>query len=106
MNQDQLNKHCLAYNNIDGVTLHTDNPGNTGANDSGVAKATLSAWSTPVTGIMHATASFDSVPAGEYPYIGLWDGTVFIEGQPLNLVVGPVAIPVTVMVEHHAKERT
>ncbi len=104
MNQDQLNKHCAAYNNVDGVTLHTDYPGNTGEYDSGIPKESLS-WSDPVTGVMSATADFDSVPPGEYPYAGLWDGAVFIEALPINLVVGPVAIPFHLTVEHHSKER-
>lgn len=105
MNQDQLNKHCAAYNNIDGATLHTDHPGNTGANDSGVAKEPFSAWPDPVTGVMSATADFDSVPPGEYPYAGVWDGSVFIEAVAINLVVGPVAIPFHFTLEHHAKVR-
>lgn len=103
MNQDQLNKASESYNNVDGMTLHTDHPGNTGANDSGITKVSLS-WSTPVTGVMQATGTFPTVPPGEYPYAGLWDGTVFIEAVPINLVVTET-IPLYLTVEHHAKER-
>lgn len=105
MNQDQLNLACASFQNVDGATLHTDHPGNTGANDSGITKVSLTAWPDPVTGVMSADAPFPSVPAGEYPYLGLWDGTVFIEAIQINLVTSQT-IPVTVTVEHHAKVRT
>ena len=103
MNQDQLNTLCESYQNIDGMTLHTDDPGNLGSNDSGIDLAALT-WSDAVTGVMSATGTFTEVPAGEYPYVGLWDGEVFIESVALNLVVSQT-IPVYVTVEHHAKER-
>lgn len=103
MNQDQLNKASESYQNVDGFTLHTADPGNTGANDSGITKATLT-WGDPVTGVMSATGTFSNVPAGDYPYGGLWDGDVFIEAIALNLVTTQT-IPLYVTVEHHAKER-
>lgn len=103
MNQDQLNKASESYNNIDGMTLHTDDPGNTGANDSGITKSALT-WGSAVTGVMTATATFTTVPAGEYPWGGLWDGTVFIEKVALNLAPTQT-IPLAVRVEHHAKVR-
>ena len=103
MNQDQLNTLCSAYGNVDGVTLHTDDPGNTGANDSGITKVGLT-WGTPVTGVMSATGTFPSVPVGEYPWAGLWDGTVFIDKVAINLVVTQT-IPFYLTVEHHAKVR-
>lgn len=103
MNQTQLNQLCESYQNIDGMTLHTDDPGNLGANDSGLDKATLT-WSDAVSGVMSATGTFAEVEAGDYPYAGLWDDDVFIEAVSLNLVVSQT-IPVYVTVEHHAKER-
>lgn len=103
MNQDQLNKAAESYNNVDGFTLHEGDPGNTGANDSGISKATLT-WGDSVTGVMAATALFDEVPPGEYPFGGLWDGAVFIEKVPLNLKISQT-IPLAVRVEHHAKVR-
>lgn len=103
MNQDQLNALCAAFQNVDGITLHTDVPGNTGANDSGITKVSL-VWGDPVTGVMSGTGTFPTVPAGEYPYVGLWDGTVFIESVQVNLVVSET-IPVTITVEHHAQVR-
>lgn len=104
LNQDQLNKHCEAYQNVDGVTLHTDFPGNTAENDSGITKEALTAWPDPVTGVMSAKAVFDTVPAGDYPYAVTWDGTVPIEVVYINF--HPVTtMPLTLVVEHHAKER-
>ena len=104
MNQAELNSLTEAYNNVDGMTLHTDDPGNTGANDAGLGTESLT-WSSAIGGVMSATASFTDVPAGTYPYAGLWDDDVFIEGVPLTLVVVD-PIPVHVTVEHHAKART
>lgn len=104
MNQEQLNKSCQSYQNIDGLTLHTGDPGNIGANNSGVTKAAL-AWGDPVTGVMSATGTFSNVPAGDYPYGGLWDGSVFIEAVKLNLKTTQTLGTLTVQVEHHVKER-
>lgn len=104
LNQDQLNLHCAAYQNVDGVTLHTDYPGNTAANDSGITKEPLSAWPDPVTGVMSAAATFDEVPPGDYPYAVTWDGSVPIEVLAINFHP-TTTMPLTVVVEHHAKER-
>lgn len=103
MNQDQLNTLCTAYQNVDKMSLHTGDPGNLGANDSALDHASLS-WSDPVNGVMSATGEFEDVPAGTYTHAGLWDDTVFVEAVALNLVVAGT-IPVSVTVEHHAKER-
>jgi hypothetical protein len=78
----QLNLGVASLQNIDKVSLHTDDPGNTGANDSGVTKQTLT-WSTPSAGWMKATATFTSV-SGTFTHIGLWDGSVFITSRVLN----------------------
>lgn len=102
MNQTQLNTLCDAYRNVDGITLHDGETGNTGENDSGITKASLS-WGDTVTGSMAATGAFASVPPGDYPYAGLWDGDVFIESVAINLVVSQT-IPVYITVEHHARE--
>lgn len=103
MNQDQINTLCQAYQNIDKMSLHTADPGNTGANDSGITKVALS-WSDPVAGVMSATGTFTEVESGTYTHAGLWDDTVFIEGVAINLVVSQT-IPVYLTVEHHVKER-
>lgn len=103
MNQDQLNLACESFQNVDGVTLHTDDPGNTGENDSGITKEALS-WGDAVTGVMEATATFDDVPAGSYPWAGLWDGTVFIDKMYINFNPSHT-MPLYLTVQHHAKVR-
>ncbi len=92
----QLNLACTSLQNIDKVSLHTDEPGNTGENDSGETKQTLS-WSTPKSGYMKATATFASV-SGTFTHVGLWDGTVFIHARPLNVTL-PTAQDLVILVE-------
>jgi len=81
----QLNTVVTALQNIDKVSLHTADPGNTGDNDSGETKQTLT-WSTPSGGWMKATATFADVE-GTFTHIGLWDGTVFITSRSLNVTL-------------------
>lgn len=92
----QLNTVCAALQNIDKVSLHTADPGNTGANDSGETKQTLT-WSTPSGGWMKATATFTDVE-GTFTHIGLWDGTEFVEGRVFNITL-PTAQTLIVLVE-------
>jgi hypothetical protein len=92
----QLNLACASLQNIDLVSLHTADPGNTGANDSGIAKQTLT-WSTPSAGYMKATATFANV-SGTFTHVGLWDGAVFIHGKPLQVTL-PSAQNLIVLVE-------
>ena len=92
----QLNTVVTALQNIDKVSLHTDDPGNTGANDSGETKQTLS-WSTPAGGTMKALVTFADV-SGTFTHIGLWDGTVFIESRILNVTL-PTEQDLKVLVE-------
>lgn len=92
----QLNTACSSFTNINKVSLHTADPGNTGDNDSGITKQTLT-WSTPQAGRMKATATFANV-TGSFTHIGLWAGTVFIQGEPLNVNI-PTAQNLKVLVE-------
>jgi hypothetical protein len=92
----QLNTVCTALQNIDKVSLHTGNPGNTGANDSGETKQTLS-WSTPAVGTMKALVTFADV-SGTFTHIGLWENTTFIESRILNVTL-PTAQDLKVLVE-------
>lgn len=97
MNVTQLNTLCSALTNVDTVTLHTGDPGNTGDNDSGETGQTLT-WSTPARGGMRATATFADCPAGTYTHVGLWDGTVFIHARPLNVTL-PAVQDLRILVE-------
>lgn len=82
----QLNTAVASLQNITQVSLHTDDPGNLGDNDSGEAKQEL-VWSTPSTGWMKATATFEDVE-GTFTHIGLWDdGDNFIVGRTLNVTL-------------------
>jgi hypothetical protein len=92
----QLNTVVTALQNIDKISLHTDDPGNTGANDSGVTKQSLT-WSTPSQGWMKATATFTGV-SGTFTHIGLWDDTVFVTSRILNVTL-PTAQTLVVLVE-------
>lgn len=92
----QLNTVVAALQNIDKVSLHTGDPGNTGANDSGETKQTLT-WSTPSGGWMKATATFTDVE-GTFTHIGLWDGSEFIESRTFNVTL-PSAQTLIVLVE-------
>lgn len=79
----QRNIVCAALQNIDTISLHTDDPGNTGDNESDFARETLT-WSTPSGGGMKATATFDNVD-GIFTHIGLWEGETFIHSRILNV---------------------
>jgi len=92
----QINLAVASFQNIDKISLHTDDPGNTGANDSGETKQSLS-WSTPAAGRMKASATFANV-TGTFTHIGLWDNTLFIAARPLNVTL-PTAQDLIVLVE-------
>ena len=98
----QLTTVVAALQNINKVSLHTDDPGNTGENDSGETKQTLT-WSTPTGGWMKATATFTDVE-GTFTHIGLWDDTVFIEGRSYNVTL-PSAQTLIVLVEFGVEVR-
>lgn len=99
----QLNTVVTALQNIDKVSLHTDDPGNTGANDSGETKQTLT-WSTPTGGWMKATATFADV-SGTFTHIGLWDGTDFITSRVLNVDL-PTSQNLVVLVEFRVEVKS
>lgn len=92
----QLNTVCAALQNINKVSLHTDDPGNTGENDSGETKQTLT-WTTPTGGGMKAVATFTNV-SGTFTHIGLWDDSQFIQSRILNVSL-PTAQDLVVLVE-------
>lgn len=99
----QLNTLCAAYNNVDGMSVHTTSGVDT-SNMLGV-KVALSAWSTPTGGIMTATATFDNI-TGAVCYVRVWDGTTFIDEFPVNGGTGVevVAQDVTVAIQHRVKQ--
>lgn len=99
----QLNTGLSAFTNIDKLSLHTGNPGNTGDSDSGETHQTIT-WSTPQNGYMYALITFSSV-VGEFPYIGLWDGSTFITSRPLGVTL-PAEQDLTVYLEARLDEKS
>jgi hypothetical protein len=79
----QRNTVCSALQNIDSVSLHTADPGNTGENESEITRESLT-WSTPSAGAMKAMATFSAID-GNYTHIGLWEGDTFIHGMILGV---------------------
>lgn len=101
-----INSLCEAFTGqVDSVSLHTGNPGTTGANDSEYEHASLS-WTTPSDGASVATADFDEV-VGDYPYIGLWEGETFRQGIELRAPISyTTGTPVSIMIAHTVLEET
>lgn len=97
----ELNYAVAGLQNVDTVTLHTADPGNTGENDSGETGQALT-WSDPLRGWIKAVATFPDVPAGTYTHVGLWDGAVFIHSEPFNVTL-PDVQDLKVMVEFGAE---
>lgn len=87
--------------NVDKVSIHTATPGATGANDSGIAHATVS-WSAPSAGITTALAHFDNV-TGTYTHIGLWKGTTFRQGLACRIVYTAPA-NLAILITHEVSE--
>lgn len=99
----QLNVVVASLQNINKVSLHTDDPGNIGANDSGETRRTLT-WSTPAAGWMKATATFTDV-SGTFTHIGLWDDDVFITSRTLNVTL-PTEQNLVVLVEFRVEVKS
>lgn len=96
----QLNTLCDAFKNIDGASLHTDDPGNDGSNDSGITHVAVS-WSSSQNGRMTALPTFEGV-TGSFTHVGLWDGDVFIEARPCQMT-DIVDQDITILIEHQVR---
>ena len=78
---------------IDGVSLHSDDPGTTGAHQIGSAVALT--WGTPSAGSVSVTATFSNF-VGDVAYVGLWDGAVFCDSREFEAHCGaPATFQVT-----------
>lgn len=104
MNPTQLNTVCSAFQNVDKMSLHEGDPGNTGANDSGETKQTIT-WSTPEGGFMSAMCTFPDVPAGTYTHVGVWDDTVFITSYELD-VTTTTTQDLIILIEHRVEVKS
>lgn len=98
----QLNTACAAHQNINKVSLHTGDPGLTGANDSGATKQTIT-WSTPSGGWMKGTVTFTAV-TGTFTHIGLWVNSTFITSERLGVTL-PSSQTLSVLVECSVEEK-
>lgn len=94
-------KNLLAQAFTDNVThmsLHTADPGTTGANDSGITHAGVS-WTGPTGGVSTGTSQFNAV-SGNYPYVGLWEGATFRQGIECEIIyTGAANITVQLLYE-------
>lgn len=89
---------CQAFTaNVDKLSLHTADPGTTGANDSTVPHVTLT-WDTPTDGVSTALAEIAAL-TGDYTHVGLWDDTTFRQGIPCAISYDAAA-DVAILVTH------
>lgn len=71
------------------ISLHTADPGTSGANEATGGSPAYARKTTTWTGgavdgsVAGSQVTFD-VAAGTYSWIGIWNGTTFIGGLPLN----------------------
>lgn len=89
---------CQAFTgSVDSISLHTDDPGTTGANDSAVPHEAL-AWTSPDDGSASATVLYEDL-TGEFTHVGLWDGATFRMGIKCPIKLTAPA-DVVIMVTH------
>lgn len=87
------------------VSLHTANPGTTGASEGTAARVSAS-WGTSSNGVTTVTVTFPSAPAATYTHFGLFSASTagtFYGGNPLSASVtlsaaGPIQVTVTLTV--------
>ena len=89
---------CTGFTgHVSRISLHTADPGTTGANDSGITHATLT-WTTPSSGLSTTSATFTAL-TGDYTHVGLWESTTFRQGIEVGIHY-PAPADVTVLVTH------
>lgn len=93
----QLNLAANSFKNVDRISLHTGDPGTTGANEAAGVTRQTPTWSTSVNGVTTTTVTFTAV-SGTFTHIGLWDNPTFVQGRPLNVTL-PSAQNLIVTVE-------
>lgn len=92
------NSLCQSFTtNVDKMSLHLDDPGTDGSNDSTVPHEAVT-WSSPTDGVSTATVEYDDL-TGDYTHIGLWDDTTFRQGIPCEIHY-VTAADVTVTLTH------
>lgn len=87
----------------DSISLHTGDPGLTGANEAtggspAYARKTT-VWSAGASdGVVSGSPVVFDVPAGEYTHFGVWNGSTFICGEALSASTGELPGQQTVTV--------
>lgn len=85
------------------ISLHTGDPGTTGANEAtggspAYARKTTT-WSGGASdGTVTGTSVAFDVPAGTYTHLGIWNGATFVAGFPLAASTGALPGQTTVTV--------
>lgn len=71
---------------VDKLSLHTGDPGTTGANDLGLTHSSIT-WGSPAAGVVLSTeGSFDVVAGTAITHVGMWDSSGnFLDSLPNNL---------------------
>lgn len=85
------------------ISLHTGDPGTTGANEvtggsPAYARKTTTWAGGAVDGVVSGSAVTFDVPAGTYTWTGQWNGSTFIGGQKLATSTGALPGQQTVTV--------
>lgn len=83
------------------VSLHTDDPGTTGANDSGVTHAAIT-WGSSSAGVVSGTAQFNNLTV-VCTHIGLWEGATFRGAYENAFTVTDATV--NLVVRHEVAER-
>lgn len=85
------------------ISLHTGDPGSTGANEAtggtpAYARKTTTWSGGAADGVVTGTAVVFDVPAGTYTHFGVWNGSTFVGGDPLSSSTGALPGQQTVTV--------
>lgn len=94
---------CAAFTtNVDHMSLHTADPGVTGANDSAIAHKTVT-WNGETDGVDTATITYTGL-SGDFTHIGLWEGATFRQGIECSIHY-TAATTITILLTHTAAEQ-
>lgn len=85
------------------ISLHTGDPGTTGANEAtggspAYARKTTTWAAGAVDGVVTGSAVSFDVPAGNYSWLGVWNGSTFVGGLKLDSPTGALPGQQTVTV--------
>lgn len=98
-----LNVQCTALlGDVTHLSLHTDDPGATGLNDSGITHAAIT-WGSPSGGAVTGTASFTGITV-DATHAGFWEGATYRGSQECAFEL-TVAADVNFTVRYALEER-